>query len=193
MDMSKNNNSEKPTFWGKIKAPFMVLKIEKFYLVWVASYIVAFLGIIIEWLNHNLSNSIENGMIYSTCMAVIAPLFIEFLSDYISKNRQKSKEEYSIYKGWTICACFIGLLLLFLFYVTDLKSSVVIQVISFFVVFLISFYTYLVTKMSLHKGLLVDYKDESYADKESKELKRIKGDSQRLKETTIKEGAKVKL
>lgn len=181
------------TWWKKLTAPFMVLRIEKFYGFWIISYMISFAGIIIDLFNHDFSNSINNGMVFSTCMAVIAPLLIEFLSDYIAENRRKSKEEYSVYKGWTMATCVVVLILLFLFYGTEMKSSFIAQLVCFLLVFVISFYTYLVTKMQIHSTLLDDFKDQSYADAEKEALNSMEGSSKKLKRTTGAEGVDIKL
>lgn len=188
-----NSNTKKKSWWEKVIAPFMVLKIEKFYLFWIVSYLISFAGVIVDIFNGNLSTSIHNGIIFSTCMAVIAPLFIEFLTDYISGNRQKSKEEYAVYKGWTMGLCFIGLILLFLFYVTKIKSSWIVQLICLIIAFVLSFYTYLVTKMQIHDTLLNDFKDKTYTEMENEEISMRNGNSKKLKKATLAEGVEIKL
>lgn len=37
-----NSNTKKKSWWEKVTAPFMVLKIEKFYLFWIVSYLISF-------------------------------------------------------------------------------------------------------------------------------------------------------
>lgn len=188
-----STKEEKRTLIEKLLAPFRVLKIEKFYWFWSISYLISFAGIIIDIFDGNISGVVENGMVFSTCMAVIAPLFIEFVSNYISSNRQKKKEEYTVYKGWTMGVCFVGFAILFLFYVTKMKSSWIAQLISFLSVFAISFYTYLVTKMQTHNVLLEDFKDKTYTELENEEIENMKGNSKKLKNASLTEGVSIKL
>ncbi len=146
--MGNEGKTEKPTKWQRAVAPFSVLKVEKVYWFWLASYCISFAGIIIDLFNHNIKTSIENGMVFSTCIAVLAPLVLEFFINYIVKNRKEEKEQFSSYIGVTYCVCVLGILLNFLFYVTNLKSSIIVQGISFVCFLAVSFYAYLVTKMA---------------------------------------------
>lgn len=184
---------EKKKFWESIFAPFRVLKIEKFYLFWLFSFIVSFSSIIIDLCNGEIGTSISQGIFFSTCMAILAPLFFEFLVEYLSLHRKGEKEEYSTYKAWTMAVCFFVLLIIFFFYVTNVKSSLTAQLIVSVVVFAISFYTYLVSKMGDHDRLLEKYKDRSYIDAENAELKRIRDDSKKPKPVTNEQGEVLKL
>lgn len=190
----KNKPTREPkTLWEKLTAPFRVLSVEKFYWFWVVSYFISFAGLLIDLLNHNFSNSINNGMVFSTCMAIFPPVFIEFISNYIYMNRKKSKEEYSIYKGWTMGICIVILILLFLFYVTEIKSSWIAQLICFVVVFFALFYTYLVTKMEVHNTVFEDFKDKPYLEAEKEVLSKTRSRAKKLKTTTTAEGVEIKL
>lgn len=192
----QSKNRKRSSLWQRLCAPFRVLKIEKLYYFWFVSFFLSFAGIIIDWFNGNLHNSFLQGAFFSTGMAVLVPTFFEFLVEYQSSNRQSQKEEYSTYKSVAMALSLTMLLLLFLFYVTDLKSSIVIQSISFFAILLLSFYTYLVTKMSHHSKLLEDFKDRPYAETEMDELRRINNKSKKLKKRNVvinEEGDSIKL
>ena len=191
--MASKTPKETKTFWDKFTAPFMVLKIEPFYCFWIVGYCISFAGIAIDLLNGKISSSIETGMIISTCMAFIPPLFLEFLLSYISSNRQKSKEEYSAYKAWSMAICLSCLVVLFIFYVTAVKSSWIIQLLCFFFILFISFYSYLVTKMQIHDTLLNDFKDKSYFEVEKDTITTMAGKSRKLKKTNLGEGVDIKL
>ena len=108
-------------------------------------------------------------------------------------NRKKSKEEYSIYKGWTMGICIVILILLFLFYVTEIKSSRIAQLICFVVVFFALFYTYLVTKMEVHDTVFEDFKDKPYLEAEKEVLSKTRSRAKKLKTTTTAEGVEIKL
>ena len=108
-------------------------------------------------------------------------------------NRKKSEEEYSIYKGWTMGICIVILILLFLFYVTEIKSSRIAQLICFVVVFFALFYTYLVTKMEVHDTVFEDFKDKPYLEAEKEVLSKTRSRAKKLKTTTTAEGVEIKL
>lgn len=132
----------------------------------------------------------KNGI---TLFAKVAPLFIEFLANYISVNHQKKKEEYSTYKAWSMAICIATLIFLFLFYVTKARTSLVLQISCILIVFAVSFYTYLVTKMDIHRTLLEEYKDKSYLELENEILKDTEEKSRKLTSTTTDSGTEVKL
>ncbi len=191
--MRDNRDNRSPKWWEKVFAPLMTLKIEKFYWFWLLSFFISFAGIIIDLLNGDFETSINNGLVYSTCIAIIAPLFIEFLANYISDNHQKKKEEYSTYKAWSMAICIAALICLFLFYGTAVRNSFVLQIVCIIAIFIISFYTYLVTKMAIHSTLLEDYKDKPYYEMEKEVLKDTEEKSKELTSTTTDTGAEVKL
>lgn len=193
MNDKKGNQT---SLWQRLWAPFRVLKIEKLYGFWFVSFILSFTGIIIDWFNGNIYNSFLQGAFFSTGMAVLVPTFFEFLVEYQSSNRKSQKEKYSTYKSVTMGLSLTMLFFLVLFYVTDLKSSIVIQIISFVAILLLSFYTYLVTKMSHHNKLFEDFKDRPYIETEMDELRKIKNKSKKLKKRNVvinEEGDSVKL
>ena len=171
----KSNAEAKNKFFEKgIFAPFRVLKVEKFYLFWIFSFIVSFSSIILDICNGVIASSISQGIFFSTCMAILAPLFFEFLVEYLSLHRKGKKEEYSTYKAWTMAFCFFVLLVLFFFYVTKVKSSLLAQVIVSVIVFVLSFYTYLVSKIrfyscSNYKGLRGTCESTHYVREDSLE------------------------
>ena len=191
--MKINEKKKTKSLRKSVLAPFFVLKIEKFYLFWILSFFISFAGVIIDFLNKDGANIVKNGMIYSTCMAILSPLFIDFLTEYTSLNRQKAREEYSSYKAWSIGICLTMLVLLFLFYVTKMRSVLIVQIICLIIVFLISFYTYLVTKMQTHQELLKDFKDKSYLDVEKDILKSTAKKSKKIKSTVNADGVEIKL
>lgn len=191
--MKKESPHTRLTLWNKLTAPFRVLTIEKFYLFWIVSYFISFAGLLIDMLNDNFSNSINEGMVFRTCLAIFPGVFIEFISNYIYVNRKKGKEKYSVYKGWTMGVCIVILIFLFLFYVTKIKSSWLAQLICFIVVFCVLFYTYLVTKMDMHDTLFEDFKDKPYLEVEKEAITKTKNKARKLKTTTVAEGVEVKL
>ena len=91
--MRDKRDNHSPKWWERVFAPLMTLKIEKFYWFCVLSFVISFAGIVVDLLNGDFEASANNGIVYSTCIAIIAPLFIEFLANYISVNHQKKKEE----------------------------------------------------------------------------------------------------
>ena len=191
--MKGNTEAKKKFFEKGIFAPFHVLKVEKFYLFWIFSFIVSFSSIILDICNGAIASSISQGIFFSTCMAILAPLFFEFLVEYLSLHRKGKKEEYSTYKAWTMAFCLLVLLILFFFYVTKVKSSLLAQVVVSIIVFVLSFYTYLVSKMGDHDRLLEKYKDKSYIDAENDELKRISEGSKNPQPIKNEQGEVMKL
>lgn len=191
--MRDKRDNHSPKWWERVFAPLMTLKIEKFYWFWVLSFVISFAGIVVDLLNGDFEASANNGIVYSTCIAIIAPLFIEFLANYISVNHQKKKEEYSTYKAWSMAICIATLIFLFLFYVTKARTSLVLQISCILIVFAVSFYTYLVTKMDIHRTLLEEYKDKSYLELENEILKDTEEKSRKLTSTTTDSGTEVKL
>ena len=191
--MRDNRDNHSPKWWKRVFAPLLTLKIEKFYWFWVLSFVISFAGIVVDLLNGDFETSVNNGIVYSTCIAIIAPLFIEFLANYISINHQKKKEEYSTYKAWSMAICIAMLIFLFLFYVTKARTSLVLQIACILIVFAVSFYTYLVTKMDIHRTLLEEYKDKSYLELENEIIKDTEEKSRKLTSTTTDSGTKVKL
>ena len=89
--------------------------------------------------------------------------------------------------------CLLVLLVLFFFYVTKVKSSLPAQVIISIIVFVLSFYTYLVSKMGDHERLLEKYKDKSYIDAENDELKKISEGSKNPQPVKNEQGEVMKL
>ena len=190
----KKDGKVKPKFFERrIFAPFQVLKVEKIYLFWFVSFVLSFAGIIIDTFNGKILNSFLQGAFFSTGMAVLIPTCFEFLVEYQSLNRETKKEEYSTYKSWAIGLNLFALVLLFLFYITDLKSSIWIQSVSFFVILGLSFYTYLVTKMSRHSVLLEEYKTRPYIEMEKDALKKMTKDAKKLATVTNEEGGSFKV
>lgn len=178
----------------KVYAPLKLLKVEKFYGFWIFTYVISYMGIIFDLCNaenNNFAESIKNGVIYSTSMAIVSPLFIEFLTGYLSKNRQNEKDEYSSYKAWSIGICLVVLISLFLFYASPLRSSCDWQVFCFIIVLLVSFYTYLVTKMSVHGTIMEEYKDVPYYVVENKLLNSTEAKAKEIKTTTTPDGNEV--
>ena len=190
----KKDGKTKPKFLERrILAPFQVLKIEKMYLFWFVSFVLSFAGVIVDAFNGEILNSYVQGAFFSTGMAVLIPTCFEFLVEYQSINRETKKEEYSTYKSWAIGLNLAALVLLFFFYVTNLKSSIWIQSISFFVICGLSFYTYLVTKMSRHSILLEEYKTRPYIEIEKDALGKMKKDAKKLATVTNEEGGSFKV
>lgn len=191
--MKNNTESNKKYCERRFFAPFRALKIEKFYLFWIFSFVFSFSSIIIDLFNGVIEDSISQGAFFGTCMAIIAPLCFEFLVEYLSSHRKGKKEEYSTYKAWTMAFCFVALFVLFLFYVTKLKSSFLAQIIVSLIVFILSFYTYLVSKMGDHDHLLEKYKDKSYLDAENDELRKISKGSKHPRPIKNEHGQVLKL
>lgn len=189
--MCKRNIKDKTV--PRILAPFLILKIEKMYYSWIASFVISFMSIIVDLVNHSIENSFMQGAFYSTCIALLAPFLVEFFVDYTSSNRSKRVEKYTTYKGGALLLCFVVVILLCIFYATAAKSSRTIQIVFTILVGFLSMYLYLVSKMDIHPTLLTGYEDTTYAEAEQDLLKKMAAGAQTLTSVEISEGVEVKL
>lgn len=177
----------------KIVAPFQVLKIEKIYYVWIVSFLISFSSIIVEILNGNTSSVFNQGAFFATCIAVVAPFFLDFVVDYSHTNRKEKKESFSTYKAWVFFISIAILFLLIVFYITKCKSNSLLQIITTVTVALLSFYSNLVYKMEDHMILMDIYKDTSYAIAENNEINKLNKKAKKLKNIVDSNGEEVKL
>ena len=69
----------------RIFAPFQILKVEKMYFSWIASFIISFMSIIVDLLNCSIESSFIQGAFYSTCIALLAPFLVEFFVEYTTE------------------------------------------------------------------------------------------------------------
>lgn len=189
--MCKRNKETKTI--PRILAPFLILKVEKMYFSWVASFVISFMSIIVDLVNCSLENSFMQGAFYSTCIALLAPFLVEFFVEYTSINRSKREEKYTSYKGGALVVCFVVVILLCIFYATAAKTSRAIQIVSTILVGVLSLYLYLVSKMDIHPTLLTDYKDISYIEAEQNALEKMTIGAQSLTSVKVAEGVEVKL
>lgn len=189
--MCKRNRKNK-TF-PRILAPFLILKVEKMYFSWIASFIISFMSIIVDWVNCSIENSFMQGAFYSTCIALLAPFLVEFFVEYTSNNRSKREEKYTTYKGGALLVCFVVVILLCICYATAARTNSVFQITATFFVGVLSLYLYLVSKMDTHSTLLTNYKDISYVEAEQNVLEKMTTDAQSLTSVEVVEGVEVKL
>lgn len=168
--MCKKNRKNKA--FPRILAPFLILKVEKMYFSWIASFIISFMSIIVDLVNCSIENSFMQGAFYSTCIALLAPFLVEFFVEYTSSNRSERTEKYTTYKGGALVVCFVVVMLLCIFYATAAKTNRIIQIVSTVLVGILSLYLYLVSKMDIHPTLLTNYKDISYVEAEQNALKK---------------------
>lgn len=189
--MCKRNRKNKTL--PRILAPFLILKVEKMYFSWIASFIISFMSIIVDLVNCSLENSFMQGAFYSTCIALLAPFLVEFFVEYTSSNRSKKKEQYTTYKGGALVVCFVVVILLCIFYATAAKTNRTIQIVSTVLVGVLSLYLYLVSKMDIHPTLLTNYKDISYIEAEQDALEKMTVGAQNLTSVKVAEGVEVKL
>lgn len=189
--MNKRNRENKA--FPRILAPFLTLKVEKMYFSWIASFIISFMSIIVDFVNCSIENSFIQGAFYSTCIALLAPFLVEFFVEYTSSNRSERKEKYTTYKGGALVVCFVVVILLCIFYSTEAKENRVIQIVSMVLVGFLSLYLYLVSKMDLHPTLLTSYEDISYVEAEKNALKKMTDGAQNLTSVEVSEGVEVKL
>ena len=96
--MCKKNRKDKA--FPRILAPFLILKVEKMYFSWIASFIISFMSIIVDLVNCSVENSFMQGAFYSTCIALLAPFLVEFFVEYTSSNRSERAEKYIADKGY---------------------------------------------------------------------------------------------
>lgn len=176
-----------------ILAPFLILKIEKMYLSWIATFVISFMSIIVDILNCSVEESFIQGAFYSTCITLLAPFLVEFFVGYTAINRSQRAEKYTAYKGGALVVCFVVVILLCIFYATTAKANRIIQVISTILVGALSLYLYLVSKMDTHPTLLANYEDISYAEAEQNALKKMTAGAQNLTSVEVSEGVEVRL
>ena len=160
------NKKRENKSYPRILAPFLILKVEKMYFSWIASFIISFMSIIVDLVNCSIENSFMQGAFYSTCIALLAPFLVEFFVEYTSISRSEGAEKYTTYKSASLRVCFVIVFLLCVFYATAAKTSRLIQIVSTVFVGVLSLYLYLVSKMDKHSTLLTDYKDISYVEAE---------------------------
>lgn len=189
--MCKRNRKNKA--FPRILAPFLILKVEKMYFSWIASFFISFMSIIVDFVNCSLENSFMQGAFYSTCIALLAPFLVEFFVGYTSSNRSKRTEKYTTYKGASLVVCFVVVFLLCVFYATAAKTNRIIQIVSTIFVGVLSLYLYLVSKMDTHSTLLINYEDISYAEAEQNVLDKMTTEAQNLTSVEVAEGVEVKL
>lgn len=183
---------ERKTF-PRILAPFLILKVEKMYFSWIASFIISFMSIIVDLVNCRIESSFRQGFFYSTCITLLAPFLVEFFVEYTASNRSQRKEKYTAYKGASLLVCFVVVFLLCVFYATAAKTNIWIQIAFTALVGILSFYLYLVSKMDAHPTLLTDYEDISYIEAEQKALNKMTKGAQNLTSVEVTEGMEVKL
>lgn len=123
--MCKKNKEHKS--FPRILAPLLILKVEKMYYSWIASFIISFMSIIVDWVNCSIENSFIQGAFYSTCITLLAPFLVEFFVEYTSSNRSNKKQKYTTYKGASLVLCFVVVFLLCVFYATAARTNRVIQ------------------------------------------------------------------
>lgn len=177
----------------KITAPLYLLSIEKAYWAWIIAFVCSFGSIIVEFINGDIVETMRRGAGYATCIAIIVPFFIDFIVDYIIINRKGDKEQFSSYKSAIFIASFITLLSLIVLYISKCKSNLVVQCIMIFFVGAVSFYSYLVFKMSNHLVAMDSFKDIPYTEVEANAIKKLSEDAKRINKTTNKDGKEVKL
>ncbi len=191
--MLKKLRASAKTMLTSMIAPFMTLKVEKVYWLWLVILLISFIGSFVDICNGTFIENTKQGVLYSTNFAVLAPFLIDFLVAYSNLNRSKRKEEFSVYKVWTISSCFVMILFIFVLYSTAARSVIWPQIVCTLIVCCLSFYTYLVNKMDQHAQLLVDFKDTSYAEAESKLVTDMRKSAAALTVVTTKEGKEVGL
>lgn len=189
--MSRRTSDNKA--FPRFLAPFLILKVEKIYYSWIASFVISFMSIIVDLVNGSVENSFIQGSFYSTCIALLAPFLVEFFVEYTSSNRSKRTEKYTTYRGASLVICFVIVFLLCVFYATTAKTNKLIQIISTIFVGFFSLYLYLVSKMEMHSTLLTDYKDISYIEAEQNELDKMTAVAQKLTSVKGTDGMEVKL
>ena len=189
MDTRNKKNKETP----HIFAPFLLLKVEKMYYYWIASFAISFLSILYDLCSSNIENSFTQGAFYSTCIAVLAPFLVEFFIGYSAKFRSSKGDKYPFHKGASLGLCFIAILWAFLCYATPLKTNRVSQIILTVLVGILSFYLYLVSKMDMHPTLLKPYEEKSYAETEKDLVKGIQDKAQNITSVQGSDGKEVKL
>lgn len=186
----KNKDNKK---FPSVFAPFLILKVEKMYYSWIASFIIAFMGVIVDIANSSIDNSFLQGAFFSTCITLLAPFFVEFFVDYTFTNRAQQTEKYTTYKGASLLICFVVMFLLCIFYATAIKTNKLIQIISTIIVGILSLYLYLVSKMDKHPNLLMEYKDVSYFEAEQNVLDKMTTDAKNLTSVEGNKGEEIKL
>lgn len=189
--MRKQNRKNKA--FPRILAPFLILKVEKMYFSWIASFIISFMSIIVDLVNCSVESSFLQGAFYSTCITLLAPFLVEFFVEYTSSNRANKTEKYTTYKGASLMVCFVVVFLLCVFYATAVKTNSTIQIVSTIFVAVLSLYLYLVSKMDIHSTLLTKYEDISYAEAEQNVLEQMTVDAQNLTSVEVDNGMEVKL
>ena len=187
------NKKRKAKSVPRIFAPFLILKVEKMYFSWIASFIISFMSIIVDLVNCSIENSFIQGAFYSTCIALLAPFLVEFFVEYTSISRSKRTEKYTTYKGASLVVCFVIVFLLCVFYATAAKTSRLIQIVSTIIVGVLSLYLYLVSKMDTHPTLLTGYEDISYVEAEQNVLEEMTNEAKTLKSVDGADGVEVKL
>ena len=177
----------------RILAPFLILKVEKMYFSWIASFLISFMSIFVDLVNCSVEKSFMQGAFYSTCIAVLAPFLVEFFVEFTSNSRSNRVEKYTTYKGGSLVVCFVVVFLLCVFYSTAAKSNRIIQIISIIIVGVLSLYLYLVSKMDIHSTLLTNFKDISYVEAEQDLLNEMTIGAQNLTSVEVADGVDVKL
>lgn len=177
----------------RVFAPFLILKVEKMYLSWIASFVISFMSIIVDLVNGTIENSFMQGAFYSTCIALLAPFLVEFFVGYTANSRSQKTDKYTTYKGASLIICFVAFFLLCVFYATSAKTNRYIQIVSTVIVGVFSLYLYLVSKMDTHTTLLTHYKDISYAEAEHNILSNMTSEAKSLTSVEVSEGVEVKL
>lgn len=179
--------------WARFTAPFRVLKIEKIYAAWLFILIISFAGCIVDCFNGDILASLEKGILFSTCFAVVAPFLIEFAIDLLNKYRSKASEHFWGYKAWMMVLHVFTLFMLFIAYMSDIKGHILFQIIATAVVGFVSFYTYLVNKMEQHARILTEYQDKPYDEIERLELENMQRKAKEINSITGQNGNEVKL
>lgn len=191
--MGRRNRNKDIKAYPRVFAPFLILKVEKMYFSWIASFAISFMSIIVDLVNGKIENSFLQGAFYSTCIALLAPFLVEFFVGYTANNRSQRVDKYTTYKGASLVVCFVIVFLLCVFYATSAKTNKCIQITFTVLVGVFSLYLYLVSKMDAHPTLLTNYEDISYVEAEQNILDSMTSGAQNLTSVEVADGVEVKL
>lgn len=152
-------------------------------LMWVIYLLLASLSGIIGIINHGL-DYFNTGDLYFISISIIAPLLADFIIQNLEYKLQKVDNKFLTRKTLTLGACIIVLVLCIIGLVTNLKSSIVFQLLCYVVSIGISLYMFCLQKLYLYGGEYNHLDDTPYHENINQESEQIQEEQKNL--TSIK-------
>ena len=178
----------------KICAPFVVIKHEKSYIIWVLTVFV--FGLINVWGSILLSgfNSflsvLSDGPGYTFAISICVPQVAEVIIRLIVDRRNNRKWHFVAYKLIPVLIIIPFVVLLAFLWTGILIENMIIQVIMVIISIFMSFYLYCVNQMEQHPEITQEFDDipYDYLNNEKNDMNKLDKDSKNIKNAKTRNG-----